>query len=262
MALDEIIIHKRKEVEELKLRFPLSRIKEGVEKRVEKKRSFKAAISSDRKIQIIAELKKASPSRGVLREDFNPLEIAEIYDFAGADAISVLTETRYFEGRPSYLRTVRRVTELPLLRKDFIVDRYQLFETALLAADAVLLITSILTDEELKEFITQARELSIDPLVEVHSEDDLKKAIDAGADIIGINNRNLHTLEMNMDTCERLLRHIPKGITVIAESGIKTYEDILRYRSLGVHAFLVGTSLMLSQDIAGALRALKGNRHG
>ncbi len=258
MILEDIIVHKRKELEEMKLRFPLNKMMEGIERSREARRSFYGALTNGRGIHIIAELKKSSPSGGVLREDFNPLQISELYDLAGADAISVLTETLYFSGRPSYLRTVRRVTELPILRKDFIIDRYQLFESALLAADAVLLISSLLTDEELRDFITEAKRLKMDSLVEVHTEADLKKALLAGAYLIGINTRSLKTLKMNPDIPEKLLRHIPKGVAVVIESGIEKYEDVLRYKSLGVSSFLVGTILMKSEDIVRKLRELKG----
>lgn len=258
MILEEILTHKRREVEELKLRFPVSRILEGIKHRTEGKRSLTAALSTDREIHIIAELKKASPSHGIIREDFNPLQIAELFDLAGASAISVITESLYFAGRPSYLRTVRRVTDLPLLRKDFVIDRYQIYESALLAADTVLLISSILTDEELKTFIQECHMLSIDPLVEVHTDTDLKKALGAGATLIGINNRNLRTLKIHPDNAERLLRHIPAGVLTVVESGILTYEDILRHKSLGLNNFLIGTVLMESEDIVKKLRELKG----
>ncbi len=258
MILEEILTHKRKELEEMKLRFPLGKVLEGIEQNREPRRPFCRALNDAHGIHIIAELKKSSPSEGTIREDFNPLQIAELYDLAGARALSVLTESLYFGGRPSYLRTVRRVTDLPLLRKDFIIDRYQIYESALLAADAVLLISSLLTDEELKSFIEEAKGLKMDALVEVHTEADLKKALGAGAYLLGINNRNLRTLKVNKDAAARLLRHIPKGITVVVESGIQQYEDILRYKSLGVNSFLIGTVLMKSDDIVKKLRELRG----
>lgn len=258
MILEEILTHKRRELEEMKLRFPLSKVMEGIERSQESRRSFARIISNGHGIRIIAELKKSSPSGGILREDFNPLQIAELYELAGASAISVLTETLFFSGRPSYLRTVRRVTTLPILRKDFIIDRYQIYESALLAADAVLLIASLLTDEELKTFLAETRALKMDALVETHTEADLKKAIAAGASLIGINNRNLRTLKVRIDAAERLLRHVPKGLPVVVESAIETYEDILRYKSLGVNVFLVGSALMKSDDIVKKLRQLRG----
>lgn len=258
MILEEILTHKRKELAEMKLRFPLAKVIEGIELKREPNRSFHKALSEAHGIHIVAELKKASPSEGVIREDFNPLQIAELYDLAGARALSVLTESLYFGGRSSYLRTIRRVTELPLLRKDFIIDRYQIYESSLLAADAVLLISSLLTDEELRGFIEECKKLKMDALVEVHTEADLKKAVDAGAYLLGINNRNLRTLKVSKDSAERLLRHVPKNVTVVIESGISQYDEILRYKSLGINAFLIGTALMKSDDIVKKLRELRG----
>ena len=250
MILNEILIHKRKEVEELKLRYPLKRLQEAVEARNGLgRRDFKKAISDPRRINLIAEIKKASPSEGLLRENFQPLRLAALMEYAGAAALSILTETRFFKGRPSYLKTVRQVTQIPILRKDFILDEYQLYESKLLEADAVLLIASVLTEDELERFLNRSRELGLDPLVEVHTEEDLKKAVSAGADILGINNRNLQTLEVDVSRAERILHHAPKHATLVIESGFKDYEEILKYKSLGVHAFLVGTSLMKAQDI-------------
>jgi len=153
------------------------------------------------------------------------------------------------KGRTSYLKTVRQVTHIPILRKDFILDEYQLYESALLEADAVLLISSLLTDDEIKKFLSRAREVGVETLVEVHTEEDLKRALQAGSETIGVNNRNLQTLEVDVSRAERLLKHIPKQITVVVESGFKDYEELLRYKSLGVNAFLVGTSLMKAPDI-------------
>jgi indole-3-glycerol phosphate synthase len=259
VILEEILVHKRKELDEMKLRFPLAKLMDGIGRMTEERRPFAKTLSDAHGIHIIAELKRSSPSRGVLREDFNPLQIAELFELAGADAISVLTETLYFGGRTSYLRTVRRVTDLPILRKDFIIDRYQIYETALLAADAILLISSLLTDEELRSFIDEGKKLGMDSLVEVHTEMDLKKAVDAGASLVGINNRNLRTLKVKTNAAERLVRHVPKGLIVVVESGIKEHEEILRYKSLGVNAFLIGTALMQSDDIVKKLRELRGN---
>jgi indole-3-glycerol phosphate synthase len=170
----------------------------------------------------------------------------------------VLTESHYFKGRPSYLKIVRQVTSVPLLRKDFILESYQIYETALLEADAFLLIASILTDAELADLIVLGRNLQMEALVEVHSDDDLKKALRAGAQIIGINNRNLKTLEVDPNMAKRMLSHIPKDITVVVESGLSKHEELMEYKSLGVNAFLIGTSLMKSADIVATLRGLIG----
>ncbi len=259
MILDQILQAKRKDLEELKRRFPVQRLRAAVEHaKPEDVRSFKKAVSGSHGIHLICEIKKASPSQGVLIEDFQPLRIAGIYEAGGAAAISVLTEPHFFKGRPSYLRTVRQVTRIPILRKDFILESYQLYETALLHADAFLLIASILTAEELDRLIQLGKDLGMDALVEIHSDEDLDKAVAAGAEIIGINNRNLRTLEVDPFMAKKLIPRIPKGIPVIIESGISRYEEIMEYKSIGINAFLVGTSLMKSADIAEKLASLSG----
>jgi len=259
MILEDILIQKRKDLEEIKRRFPLHRLRDAVEhaQRTEH-RPFRRAISWPHRMNLICELKKASPSEGILCEDFQPLRIANTYESSGAAAISVLTESHYFKGRPSYLRTVRQVTRLPILRKDFILETYQLYESALLEADAYLLIASILTSEELKNLIRLGHELHMDALVEIHTDEDLKKAVDAGAHIIGINNRNLRTLDVDTDRAKQLIPHIPKGITTVIESGLKTYEELMAYKSLGVNTFLIGTALMKSHDRFGTIQSLLG----
>ncbi len=257
MILNEILTHKRKEVEELKLRFPLKRLQEAVETRNGTAfRDFRKAISDPHRINVIAEIKKASPSEGILRENFQPLRLAALLEYGGAAALSILTETRFFKGRPSYLKTVRQVTQIPILRKDFILDEYQLYESKLLEADAVLLIASLLTDEELKRFIDRAKQLKLQALVEVHTEDDLKKTVGSGAEIIGINNRNLQTLKVDVARAQRLLHHVPKQATVVIESGFKNHEELMKYRSLGISAFLVGTTLMKAPDVTHKIQEL------
>ncbi len=259
MILNEILTQKRKDLEELKSRFPLQKLREATEHQVRNDiRSFKKAVSNLKHLNIICELKKASPSEGIIREDFQPLRIATIYEHGGAAALSVLTETRFFKGRPSYLKTVRQVTHIPILRKDFIFESYQLFESALLEADAFLLIASILTEKELTDLIHLGRKLGMDPFVEVHTEEDLKKALDAGADILGINNRDLKTLTVDPQRAKKLLPHIPKGIPVVVESGFTVPEELMEYKSLGIHSFLIGTSLMKSKDIGAKLSELLG----
>jgi len=263
MILNDILTHKRKEIEELKLRYPLRRLQEAVaSKNGTGFRDFRKAISDPHRINLIAEIKKASPSEGILRENFQPLRLAANLDYAGAAALSVLTETRFFRGRPSYLKTIRQVSRVPILRKDFILDEYQLYESRVLEADAILLIAALLTDDELKKFLSRARELGLQVLVEVHTEEDVKKAVSTGAEIIGVNNRNLQTLTVDVNRAERLLSHIPKQATVVVESGFKNHEELLRYRSLGISAFLVGTALMKAEDAAVKLQELlKGGRN-
>ncbi len=260
--LKDIIVQKRKDLEELKSRFPLSRLRDAVEhKERQNARSFRKAVSNARHLNLICELKKASPSEGIIREDFQPLRIAGTFEYAGAAAISILTEPHFFKGRPSYLKTVRQVTTIPLLRKDFILESYQIYETALLEADAFLLIASILTEEELKNLIELGRKLGMDALVETHSEDDLKKALGAGAEILGINNRNLMDLSVDPNRAKRLLQHIPKGPAVVVESGFRTHDELMEYKSLGVHTFLIGTVLMKADDIASKIQELLGSAH-
>ena len=240
---------------------PLARLQRIIEKADRPKpRSFRNAILSTRHLNIIAELKKASPSEGVLLENFQPLRIASLYEYAGACAISVLTEPHFFKGRPSYLKTVRQVTRLPLLRKDFIFDRFQLYETALLEADAFLLIASILSEEELKDLIALGKELRMDALVEVHSDSEIKKAAEAGAAIIGINNRDLKTLKVDPERAKQLIPHIPKGTAIVVESGLSTHDELMMYKSLGAHAFLIGSTLIKSKDIAATLQGLLGKK--
>src|SRR3989338_543554 len=260
--LKEIIIQKRKDLAELKSRFPLSRLRDAVEHKPKTDtRSFRKAVSNPRHLNLICELKKASPSEGTIREDFQPLRIAGIFEYAGAAAISVLTESRFFKGRPSYLKTVRQVTTIPLLLKDFILESYQVYESALLEADAFLLIASILTGEELKNLIELGRQFGMDALVETHTADDLKKALGAGAQVIGINNRDLKDLSLDTNRAKRLLHHIPKGPTVVVESGFKHHDELMEYKSLGVHAFLIGTVLMKAGDIGAKIQELLGSAH-
>ena len=259
MILNEIIQKKQKDLAEMKRRLPLHRLREAAQQKPRSAiRSFSRALSHSQKLNLICEIKKASPSGGVLREDFQPLRIASQFEHAGAAAISILTEPHFFKGRPSYLKTVRRVTHLPILRKDFIFETYQIYETAVLEADAFLLIASLLTDTELRELIELGKSLEMEALVEIHSDDDLKKAVQAGASLLGINNRDLKTLTVDIHTAKRLLPHVPKGCQVVVESGIEQHEHLLEYKSLGVHAFLIGTSIMKAPDIVEKIHNLLG----
>jgi indole-3-glycerol phosphate synthase len=226
-------------------------------------RNFKQALQPFRasggnmSLRVIAEIKKASPSKGVLREDFEPVAIAKTYEACGAAAISVLTDNRFFQGRIEYLRAVRSVTTLPILMKDFIIDPYQLYQARACGADAVLLIAAILDRNRLSALIEQAASLGLAALVEIHSADELAAALAANADIIGINNRDLQTFQVTVDTTRRLAPLIGPGKLIVSESGI---DSRAMMRSLadeaGVHAFLVGEALMRSPDIGAALRSL------
>jgi indole-3-glycerol phosphate synthase len=196
----------------------------------------------------IGEVKKASPSAGVITEDFDPLRTALIYHEAGAHCISVLTDQKFFQGHLDYLALIRQKVPSPLLRKDFTIHEVQIYQAALAGADAVLLIVSALTDDELKRFKASAEEIGIDCLVEVHDETELGRALDAGADFIGINNRNLATFEIDLNVTERLAPKVPDGCTIVSESGIRTADDIRRVIGAGVHAALIGESLMRATD--------------
>ena len=197
---------------------------------------------------IIAELKKASPSKGLLSPYFDPVQLAHIYNNAGATAISVLTESNYFLGDRSYLQMVKSEVPLPLLRKDFIFDVNQIPESRILGADAILLITALLEPKMLKDMLSISSDLELTALVEVHDEHELEKALQAGADLIGINNRNLHTFEVSIETTFRLLKIIPPGITIVSESGINNSETVKQLKNEGVNAILVGEHLVTSVD--------------
>ncbi len=255
--LDEIHTYKVLEVAESKRRVPLKVLEEHIKKRQGTK-SFGAALKSDTNICVIAEVKKASPSLGVIREDFHPVEIARIYEASGASAISVLTDEKFFQGSLSYLTDIKKSVNLSILRKDFIIDLYQIYEARAAGADAILLIAALLSRDEMQHFLEVAKNLGMECLVEVHSESELIKVLKTSADIIGINNRDLATFKTDLETTFKLRPAIPDGKIVVSESGIKTRADILKLMEHGVHAVLVGETLMKSDDIAIKLHELLG----
>lgn len=206
--------------------------------------------------RIIAEIKRASPSKGLIRGDFNPVSIARNYAAHGAAALSVLTEERFFQGSLQHLENVRTAVDLPLLRKDFIVDPYQMVEAKSYGADAVLLIAALLEPIAIRELREMAEALSLDALIEVHSRNELEAALGAGAKVIGINNRDLRTFEVSLSTTEELASLVPPGTTVVCESGIDRIEAIRRVEKLGVHVFLIGESLMRAPDPGAKLSEL------
>jgi len=213
-------------------------------------RPFIEAINKPRQLALIAEIKKASPSKGIIRQEFNIQEIAGVYQEIGVNAISVLTEEDYFLGNISYLNEIKSIVNVPILRKDFILESYQIFESRAFGADAILLIAGLLTKDKLTEFMQIADSLGIDYLVEVHTEKELKKVLNLGAvSLIGINNRDLHTLNVDFKTTEDLFPLIPKNKVVVVESGIKTRQDILFLKVLGVNAILVFEVFMEAGDI-------------
>ncbi len=257
MILDRIVAHKKKEVEENKARVPLSKLKDIVRER--EARSFAKVLRDTEGVSLIAEIKKASPSKGLIRADFNPAEIARIYSEAGAKAISILTDQEFFMGEPEYLRIVSSITHLPVLRKDFIIDSYQLYEANVWGADAVLLIMAILSDTEFKELFNIAENLGLECLVEVHTEEELGRALSLGAEIIGINNRDLQTFKTSLETTFQLKEKITDPrIVIVSESGINTRDDVTRLRHHGIHAMLVGEALMRENDIARKVSELIG----
>lgn len=253
MILSKIINEKRKEVEASRAKLSDEKLKELVSK-IYLKSSFKRNISRPNHVNLIAELKKASPSRGIIRGEFNPTKIALTYQANGASALSVLTDERFFAGSLEILKEVKERVTLPILRKDFIIDEYQIYESLYYGADAILLIANILREEELKRFYETAKGLGMDVLVEVHNEEDLTKALNSGATIIGINNRDLNTFKVDISITQRLIRLIPENKVRVSESGIKTYENVMFLRSLGVNAVLIGETFMEADDIASKVR--------
>ncbi|HWY41551.1 MAG TPA: indole-3-glycerol phosphate synthase TrpC [Chthoniobacterales bacterium] len=240
--LDEILRTKRDEIERLR---PHA-VKLEQEARIRGDfRNFRAALQrNDGRLAVIAEVKKASPSAGVIAQSFEPVEVATNYERNGADAISVLTDTKFFQGKLEDLANVRRNASLPLLRKDFILDEIQIAESVANGADAILLIVAALEQSELIDLLVAAAEHKVDALVEVHTEEELHLALEAGSKIIGINNRDLTTFDVDLGTTEKLCREVPDEVVLVSESGIKTPKDVARLKGCGVDAVLVGEALM------------------
>lgn len=257
MILDKIIETKKEEVERLKKQTSVSILEKTIT-RLEPCRNFHRAISSD-VCAIIAEVKCASPSHGRFVADFDPVGIAGIYEKNGAAAISVLTDEKYFSGHKNYLAQIKQKVALPVLRKDFIIDPLQIYETRAIGADAILLIVHVL-GKRLAEFILLSRKLGLSPLVEVHTEEELEIALAASAEIIGINNRNLDTFMTDIETSRRLRARISEEIIVVAESGIKERKDVESLMRAGIHAVLIGEALITAPDIGKKLRAFKGEK--
>jgi indole-3-glycerol phosphate synthase len=243
MILDKIVARKKEEVARLR-QDGISLPAEFAGKTLPPRRLFRQALVEAQGVAIIAEVKKASPSKGLIRADFNPEEIALDYQRLGAQAISVLTDTDFFQGSPAYLMRARQTVELPVLRKDFIIDAMQIDEARAFGADAILLIAAILDDAQLRDFRQQARELGMDVLIEAHDEDEAKRAVAAGGQLIGINNRNLRDFSVDIETTFRLKKLIPPGITVVSESGLQTPDDMRRLAEAGIDAALIGESLV------------------
>lgn len=257
-VLDEILVHKRAEVAAAKQARPPGVLADEARQVTDEPRGFAAALRDGPAPRIIAEIKRRSPSKGEIRADFDPVACATAYQEAGAAAISVLTDEQYFGGELVYLEKIRRVVSQPILRKDFILDPYQIDEARVGGADAILLIVAALDQGALVALQDYARSLGLDVLVEVHDEAELERALAAEASLIGINNRDLRTFDTDLAVTERLAPMLPSDVVVVAESGILVAADVARLTRAGASAFLVGESLMREADVAGALRALRG----
>jgi indole-3-glycerol phosphate synthase len=259
--LEEIIKVKQKEIEAQKARMGVADFIDspGLLKGV---RDFKGAISAPGRINLIAEIKRKSPSwkRGFFKR-FDVARLAGIYESCGARALSVLTDRRFFGGDVSHIKIAGSASKLPVLRKDFIIDEYQIYESRFYGADAVLLIARILKEEEIRSFMHLAEKIGMGYIVEVHDEEDAKKAVDSGAKIIGINNRDLNTLKTDIETTFKLLPLLPGDAVIVSESGIKSHEDVMRLKKAGINAVLIGEAFLKSGDIEKGVAEITGERN-
>jgi len=255
--LDTIVAAKREELEEVKKQKPLPELEQCI-RDLPAVRNFRAALQGGRdgKLHIIAEVKKASPSKGIICEQFYPVDIARQYQDSGAAALSVLTEEKYFLGSLDYLQQIKEATAIPVLRKDFIFDPYQVYEARARGADAILLIAAMLEYRQLQDLMALSGRLSLCCLLEVHNERELETALSLEADVIGINNRDLNTFKTDISTTLRLIRMMPQGKTVISESGLAQREDIMTLRDAGVDAFLIGETFMKEKRPGDKLREM------
>ena len=260
-VLEKIVATKRAEIAAAKAARPEATLRE-LAAQAPTVRSFFAPLAAGPPIRLIAEVKKASPSRGVIRQDFQPVEIAQTYQAHGASCLSVLTDEQYFQGSLDYLRQVRAAVSLPVLRKDFIIDSYQLYEARAAGADAVLLIAECLDDCNLRKLHNEAVALGMSPLVELYDPENLQRVFDAGATLIGVNNRDLRTFETDLEHTLRLRERVPDECVLVSESGIRTRADVERLAAAGVDAILVGETLMASPDIGRAVDDLLGKSSG
>lgn len=258
MILDEIMNYRRQQLELEKARCGLADMKIRAKQTLSDRFviSFKAALKKD-KLSCICEVKKASPSKGLICEDFHPVQIAKLYESAGANAISCLTEEHFFKGSSEYLIEIRKNVNIPILRKDFIFDEYQIYEAAAIGADAVLLIAAVLEPKKLAELYELAYSLGLEVLVEVHDEEEMSAVEFIKPKIIGVNNRNLKTFEVNLDTVSRLKPYAPSEAVFVSESGIKNNDDMKTVRRLGADAVLIGETLMRSSNISETLTQLR-----
>jgi indole-3-glycerol phosphate synthase len=255
--LEKIVATKRDEVEVARAKISADELRARLAD-APPVRDFFAPLAQSDSIQLIAEVKKASPSAGIIRDDFDPVTIAKIYESHGAACISVLTDVHYFQGSLDYLTAIRHAVGIPVLRKDFVIDSYQLLEARAAGADAVLLIAECLDDCNLRKLYNEAIELGLVPLIELYEPTNLPRVLETGTNLIGINNRNLHTFQVDLDHTLRMRREMPDDCVVVGESGIKTHADAKRLEAGGVKAMLVGESLMREKNIGSAVDALLG----
>ena len=255
--LDRIVAYKREEIASARQRLPDAQLERRLDE-APPPRDFRAALERDAGMAIVAEVKKASPSAGLLRADFDPVAIARIYEHNGAACISVLTDVPSFQGHLSYLSAIRAAVSPPLLRKDFILDRYQLLEARVAGADAVLLIAEILDESTLSRLLREADELGLQALVELYDRVNLPRVLDSGARLVGVNNRDLRSFQTRLEHTLDLIDEMPSDVCLVSESGIRTHGDILRLQKAGVRAVLVGETLMRAADIGAKLRELRG----
>jgi indole-3-glycerol phosphate synthase len=255
--LDRIVAYKRQEIAAARQRVPEAQLEERI-RRMPPPRDFRAALERDPGVAIIAEVKKASPSAGLLRADFDPVAIARVYEQNGAACISVLTDEPSFQGHLDYLTAVRAAVSPPLLRKDFILDRYQLLEARAAGADAVLLIAEILDAASLPRLVREAAELDLQALVELYDRENLARVLDSGARLVGINNRDLRTFETRLEHTLDLIASLPSDVCLVSESGIRTRADVERLQEAGVRAVLIGETFMRAADMGAKLRELHG----
>jgi indole-3-glycerol phosphate synthase len=255
--LDKIVAAKRQEIADARARVPETDLERRLSD-VPVVRDFRGALDKPGSVQVIGEVKKASPSAGVLRAEFDPVAIARTYEAHGAAALSVLTDAPFFQGSLAYLSAIRAAVRPPLLRKDFILDRYQILEARLAGADAVLLIAEIIDGDELPRLLSEVQALGLQALVELYDADNLARVVDSGARLIGINNRDLRTFVTRLEHTLELAARLPADCCLVSESGIRTREDVLRLQAAGVRAILVGETLMRAADIGAQLDELRG----
>ncbi len=258
--LDKIVEYKKSLLKDKKAFFDTLR-QTAVKGRMSHYGLFKKEISKPGRVNLIAEIKKASPSKGLICRDFDVANLTRTYVENGADAISVITENKFFLGKPDYVRRVIEYSHLPVLYKDFIIDEVQIHEAFRFGASAILLIVAILDKPQLKNMLKEAERLDLDALVEVHNEEELDAALACGAEIVGVNNRDLRTFSVDLKTSEKLIPRIPKTKVIVAESGIKSHQDVLRLQALGVNAVLIGETFLRAEDVGKKIRSVMKGSH-